>query len=131
MPLALLGSESATGAFVDGRPSHHLFIRQGRPTPSVAFTIFSPTLLFPPPPTPFPVCSDSRMFRRLQSACVLLTLVLVTCGMAVAGADVDAAPPTEYFARTYGIDAGLPHPTVTATLQTRDGYLWVGTQGGL
>jgi signal transduction histidine kinase/ligand-binding sensor domain-containing protein len=49
-----------------------------------------------------------------------------------ARAKPEAPPlPREYSLSTIGIDAGLPHPTVTTTLQTRDGYLWVGTQGGL
>lgn len=44
----------------------------------------------------------------------------------------EAAPHVaDYVLSTLSIDAGLPHPSVTAALQTHDGYLWVGTQGGL
>jgi signal transduction histidine kinase/ligand-binding sensor domain-containing protein len=41
-----------------------------------------------------------------------------------------AAPP-HYFARTWQVENGLPQNKVTAVLQTRDGYLWVGTYNGL
>ena len=32
---------------------------------------------------------------------------------------------------TYGVDAGLPHNGAPVLCQTRDGYLWVGTEAGL
>ena len=37
----------------------------------------------------------------------------------------------DYFARTLAADNGLPDNAVTAVLQTHDGYLWIGTYGGL
>lgn len=33
--------------------------------------------------------------------------------------------------RNYGHDQGLPHPAATALVQGRDGFIWIGTQGGL
>lgn len=33
--------------------------------------------------------------------------------------------------RAWGTESGLPQNTVNAIVQTRDGYLWLGTQGGL
>ena len=41
-----------------------------------------------------------------------------------------AATPN-YFTRTWQVEQGLPQNKVTAVLQTRDGYLWVGTYNGL
>ncbi|HXI69826.1 MAG TPA: two-component regulator propeller domain-containing protein [Verrucomicrobiae bacterium] len=41
-----------------------------------------------------------------------------------------AAPPN-YFTRTWQVEQGLPQNKVTAVVQTRDGYLWVGTYNGL
>jgi signal transduction histidine kinase/ligand-binding sensor domain-containing protein len=41
-----------------------------------------------------------------------------------------AAPPG-YFVRTWQVESGLPQNKVTAILQTRDGYLWMGTYNGL
>lgn len=37
----------------------------------------------------------------------------------------------QYFFDSFGTDSGLPQPNVTAVVQTHDGYLWVGTEGGL
>ena len=44
-----------------------------------------------------------------------------------------AAEPAvpRYFVRSWKTDSGLPGNVVTAIVQTRDGYLWVGTYGGL
>jgi len=36
-----------------------------------------------------------------------------------------------YFTRTWQVEQGLPHNKVTAVVQTRDGYLWLGTYKGL
>ncbi len=33
--------------------------------------------------------------------------------------------------RNYGHDQGMPHPVATALAQDHDGFLWIGTQGGL
>ena len=40
-----------------------------------------------------------------------------------------AAP--NYFTRTWQVEQGLPQNKVTAVVQTREGYLWVGTYNGL
>jgi len=40
-----------------------------------------------------------------------------------------AAP--NYFTRTWQVEQGLPQNKVTAVVQTRDGYLWLGTYNGL
>lgn len=37
----------------------------------------------------------------------------------------------ELVVRTWGAEAGLPQNTVSVILQTREGYLWLGTQAGL
>jgi ligand-binding sensor domain-containing protein/signal transduction histidine kinase len=49
-----------------------------------------------------------------------------------------STPPTplsgssaEYWVETWRTDNGLPGNTINAILQTRDGYLWLGTAGGL
>lgn len=36
-----------------------------------------------------------------------------------------------YDSRTWQVDEGLPHDSVQALAQTRDGYLWIGTAAGL
>ena len=55
-----------------------------------------------------------------------LTLAMVAAGWFPALA---AAP--NYFTRTWQVEQGLPQNKVTAVVQTRDGYLWVGTYNGL
>lgn len=39
--------------------------------------------------------------------------------------------PPDYFSRPWRTDNGLPDNAVTAIVQTHDGYLWLGTYGGL
>jgi len=41
------------------------------------------------------------------------------------------AAPGDFRVDVWQTEDGLPHNTVTALTQTRDGYLWLGTQGGL
>ena len=50
--------------------------------------------------------------------------------MAGGGLATQAAPP-HYFMRAWQVEQGLPQNKVTAVVQTRDGYLWVGTYYGL
>ena len=40
-------------------------------------------------------------------------------------------PGQEYSYKSWHVDDGLPHSRVQAITQTADGYLWVGTSGGL
>lgn len=39
--------------------------------------------------------------------------------------------PAQFVVRSWQVDEGLPHNSVNAVLQTRDGYLWVATDDGL
>jgi signal transduction histidine kinase/ligand-binding sensor domain-containing protein len=48
----------------------------------------------------------------------------------VAAGTNEPAPP-KYFVRSWKTDSGLPGNVVTSIAQTRDGYLWLGTYGGL
>jgi ligand-binding sensor domain-containing protein/signal transduction histidine kinase len=43
----------------------------------------------------------------------------------------NAAPAMQYTRRIWRIQDGLPEDTVQAILQSQDGYLWIGTTGGL
>jgi ligand-binding sensor domain-containing protein/two-component sensor histidine kinase len=55
--------------------------------------------------------------------------LLFFCLSLAAGADELKLP--SYFSRSWKTESGLPDNAVTAVVQTRDGYLWVGTYGGL
>lgn len=60
-------------------------------------------------------------------------MAAIVASRGVASEDVasDAAHVSRYFFRNVGAEVGLIAPSVTTALQTADGYLWVGTQGGL
>ena len=57
----------------------------------------------------------------------LLLLLIFGC-LAVPGAE---ARKPHYFQRSWKTENGLPDNAVSAVEQTRDGYLWIGTYGGL
>jgi ligand-binding sensor domain-containing protein/signal transduction histidine kinase len=73
---------------------------------------------------------------RMRTAC-RNPLSLIAGGMILATAMPDAMaldpaePPANYIAVHWGTEDGLPHNQVRCIFQTRDGYLWVGTQQGL
>jgi ligand-binding sensor domain-containing protein len=60
-------------------------------------------------------------------------LFLLACGLFLVSEPVPARASdlSPYHSRTWQTDDGLPKNTVQAVVQTRDGFLWVGTQNGL
>src|SRR5690349_7974014 len=54
---------------------------------------------------------------------------------ALAAVPVQALDPgkelNRYSRQTWAIESGLPQNTVHAIAQTRDGYIWLGTEAGL
>jgi len=52
-------------------------------------------------------------------------------GLGVSFAATNSTVPPGYVVRNWGVKDGLPQNTVSAILQTRDGYLWLGTLAGL
>jgi ligand-binding sensor domain-containing protein/signal transduction histidine kinase len=68
-----------------------------------------------------------RAAKRWGSVWVLLLLAFAPAGLAL-----DPHRALDHFGhRVWRTDSGLPQNTVHAILQTRDGYLWLGTDGGL
>jgi len=67
----------------------------------------------------------SRPVPRLCSLAVMLGFFVL------AARPVLAAQPGDWLVRGWQTEHGLPQNSVTALLQTRDGYLWVGTFNGL
>ena len=67
----------------------------------------------------------SLHYRR---TCLLVWLLLST---SVALALDPQKDLRQYGHRTWQTDSGLPQNTVHAIIQTRDGYIWLGTEGGL
>src|SRR5580765_2580853 len=92
-----------------------------------------------PHPGPGPGAMDER---RLLSTAVMKGAVSFGCalllGLPVSARSQTSAPGldprkpiTQYVHDVWQIDQGLPQNTVFAMAQTRDGYLWVGTEAGL
>jgi len=57
-------------------------------------------------------------------------LLIALCGDALYGLDPNRTL-TQYAHRIWQVQQGLPEPSIYSLLQTRDGYLWLGTQTGL
>ena len=69
------------------------------------------------------------MFPRAAEKNSLCRFALVFAVTVAGFFSAPAAP--NYFTRTWQVEQGLPQNKVTAVVQTRDGYLWVGTYNGL
>lgn len=69
---------------------------------------------------------SSRILRGWTLAFGLALLL-----RAHAANDVEVERPTRYATTVYGVEDGVPDPVVNVVVQTRDGYLWVGTDHGL
>jgi diguanylate cyclase (GGDEF)-like protein len=74
-----------------------------------------------------------RLLRRAAAALVAAGVTLLFAGwLAPAAHALDPAKSiTQYLQTAWTSEAGLPENSVQAIAQTRDGYLWVGTQEGL
>ena len=71
-------------------------------------------------------------FRLNRSACFVLWLVVVALGFAVEGAALEPSTPLASYGRqSWVMENGLPQNTVQALIQTRDGFVWLGTEVGL
>ncbi len=70
------------------------------------------------------------MIRSLLYA-ILAGPALAAQAVAGSGAIGKVEPVYVDSYRNFGIDDGLPQASVNALLQARDGYLWIGTYGGL
>src|SRR5580692_8175641 len=57
----------------------------------------------------------------------------VFCGINSEAQLAEAPPrfPAQFVTKSWSTSDGLPHQSVTALAQTRDGYIWVGTLAGL
>lgn len=78
-------------------------------------------------------CVARRLRLRVRLVQIVLT-ALLACALSL-GAQTKVADPryslTQYRVDGWQTEQGLPLNTVQTLLQTRDGYLWVGTGGGL
>src|SRR5271169_2743704 len=65
---------------------------------------------------------------RYWRACMLLCLALSAAAALALDPHKDLR---QYGHRSWQTDSGLPQNTVHAIFQTRDGYIWLATEGGL
>ena len=63
----------------------------------------------------------------LHSCFLVLLAVLAPSALALDSTQ----PTTSYVRTTFTVDDGLPDNVVNAIIQTRDGFLWIGTGAGL
>jgi ligand-binding sensor domain-containing protein/signal transduction histidine kinase len=71
------------------------------------------------------------MRQARRQALLWLLALAFACTMPSARALDPSEQPANYIVAHWGTEDGLPHNQVRCIYQTRDGYLWVGTQQGL
>ena len=74
-----------------------------------------------------PMSDVKDLIVRTLLICIVLSFLLGRAYPAEAGEKAD----NPYVQRTWTTENGLPQNSVTSIVQTRDGYLWLGTFGGL
>src|ERR1035437_8945407 len=67
------------------------------------------------------------LYREAQKGCYSFALALA---LAAGSTFLSAAAPS-YVTRGWQVEQGLPQNKVTAVVQTREGYLWLGSYRGL
>ena len=72
-----------------------------------------------------------RMRPILQSIACCLAILLVGAPRVFAQTTNLSNLAQAPIIRSWGTEAGLPQNTVNAIVQTRDGYMWLGTHDGL
>ena len=73
----------------------------------------------------------ARRRARLAFAGGLIASFSTALVASAVGPSNTLAPSSEWVVRSWQTEDGLPQNTVNALVQTRDGFLWVGTSGGL
>ena len=73
---------------------------------------------------------DKNIMRRASRffALFLFSFILVSSFLLSLDSNKEL---DEYFIRTWTVQSGLPINSITALIQTQDGYIWVGTRAGL
>src|SRR5271169_6753036 len=69
------------------------------------------------------------MFHCAAEKIYFSRLALIFAAAVTGSSPAPAAP--NYLTRAWQVEQGLPQNKVTAVVQTRDGYVWVGTYNGL
>jgi signal transduction histidine kinase/ligand-binding sensor domain-containing protein len=72
--------------------------------------------------------STPRNFCGSRWCCVAAFTTLIPCALAL---NPLRLAPSDYVRKNFTIEEGLPDSYVNAIVQSQNGYLWVGTNGGL
>ena len=72
--------------------------------------------------------STPRNFRGFRWCCVAAFTTLIPGALALNPVQL---APSDYVRKNFTIEDGLPDSHVNAIVQSQNGYLWVGTEGGL
>ena len=81
---------------------------------------------------PPPVCNIANRMRSSYRLVVLSALVASGLLLSATARALDPHQGLRHYGyQSWQTDNGLPQNTVHSVLQTRDGYLWLGTEGGL
>src|SRR6184192_904758 len=81
-------------------------------------------------PLPPPEKGRRRMTRRVAATLILFSLLISAVGATAFALDPQRGID-QYTHEIWQRREGLTQPSIKAITQTRDGYLWLGTQGGL
>jgi ligand-binding sensor domain-containing protein/signal transduction histidine kinase len=81
-------------------------------------------------------CGGCRLERTIEGVWVRAVRGLVlsmglACALNAPASGLATGTPENYTARVWQTQDGLPQQTVQAVAQTQDGFLWIGTTGGL
>ena len=72
-------------------------------------------------------CNTARLWLALSFLAAFLDSITVCASPAA----ISVAAESPFICRTWRAEDGLPQESVWAVTQTKDGYLWIGTGGGL
>jgi signal transduction histidine kinase/ligand-binding sensor domain-containing protein len=77
--------------------------------------------------------TTSRRVDGLRDWRGLIIAIWISCCIGAGGQPAETAPsqPAEFMIKAWSMADGLPHLSVTALAQTRDGFIWIGTLAGL
>src|SRR6185503_4260953 len=70
-------------------------------------------------------------WRKRSSLAILICLAFFLNLLPAIWALDPTTALTSYARQTWVMENGLPQNTITALLQTQDGFLWIGTESGL
>jgi signal transduction histidine kinase/ligand-binding sensor domain-containing protein len=74
---------------------------------------------------------QNRLMLRRNARRIFFCRIFTAFFLWPGGIWLGLAAAPNYFTRTWQVENGLPQNKVTAVTQTHDGYLWLGTYGGL